>query len=96
MKKYDLEFDDGTTIGCSRFARGPTRIDNRRRYVSFFAVEDCFDFSIRGLPLRTRPLISSVPTIRFACPTRDPGVVAFAKGRLLVIETDDPEPAADP
>ncbi|HAQ56401.1 MAG TPA: thiamine diphosphokinase [Acholeplasmatales bacterium] len=88
MKKYDLVFEDGTNRMFT-LRKGTHTIDNRKRYISFFAVEDCFDLSIRGFRYDLDHYY--LGTDDSLCVSNEgSGIVTFSKGRLLVIEADDP------
>ncbi|MFA5006055.1 MAG: thiamine diphosphokinase [Candidatus Izemoplasmatales bacterium] len=90
MKRYDLSFEDGRTR-MYVLRKGVHRIANDRRYVSFFALEDCYRLSIKGFRYELDD--HYLATHESLCVSNEgAGEVAFSKGRLLVIETDDPEP----
>ncbi len=90
MKKYDLSFEDDNHRMFT-LRKGTHAIGNPKRYVSFFAIEDCYDLSIKGF--RYELDHHFLGTDDSLCVSNEgSGVVAFSKGRLLVIETDDPAP----
>jgi thiamine pyrophosphokinase len=90
MKKYDLVFIDGIRKAYV-LRKGVHRIDNIHKYVSFFALEDVYGLGIRGF--RYELSNHYLGTSDSLCVSNSgSGEVAFTKGRLLVIETDEPEP----
>ncbi len=89
LKKYDLTFRDERNK-LYVLKKGSHKIANFHRYVSFFAIEDCYNLSIKGFRYEiTNYYLSTSDSI---CVSNEgSGEVAFSKGKLLVIETDEPD-----
>ncbi len=87
LKRYDLKFVDNHNK-IFTLKKGTYHIDNTHHYISFFAIEDVFDFSIKGFKYELENYyLGSSDSI---CVSNEgSGDIAFSKGRLLVIETDD-------
>jgi len=89
MKKYDLTFVDDVRRAYV-LKKGVHAIANVRKYISFFAVEDVYGLTIRGFKYELSN--HYLGTSDSLCVSNaGSGEVAFTKGRLLVIETDEPE-----
>lgn len=89
MKRFDLSFEDDTRRAFV-LKPGVHRVFNRRKYVSFFALEDVYGLSLSGFRYELSGRF--LGTSDSLCVSNEgTGTVAFAKGRLLVIETDEPE-----
>lgn len=90
LKKYDLCFRDGHTVMYA-LRKGRHRIENFHRYVSFFAIEDAFDVTLEGFAYELDHYY--LGTDDSLCVSNGgSGEIAFSKGRILVIMTDDPFP----
>ncbi len=91
LKKYDLSFRDERNR-LYVLKKGSHRITNLHRYISFFAIEDVYNLSISGFRYEIDNYFLS--TSDSLCVSNEgSGEIAFSKGRLLVIETDEPEKA---
>lgn len=88
MKRYDLSFqDDKHHIYVLK--KGVHPIENYHRYISFFALEDCYNLSLKDFKFELNNYVLS--TSDSLCVSNEgSGVLEFSKGRLLVIESDDP------
>jgi len=87
LKKYDLKFIDNHTK-IFTLKKGTYHIDNTYHYISFFAINDVYDLTIKGFKyeLDNYYLVNSDSV----CVSNEgSGEISFTKGRLLVIETDD-------
>jgi thiamine pyrophosphokinase len=90
LKKYDLSFRDGHTVMFA-LRKGRHRIENFHRYISFFAIEDVFDLTLEGFDYELDHYY--LGTDDSLCVSNGgSGEIAFSKGRILVIMTDDPFP----
>jgi thiamine pyrophosphokinase len=87
MKRYKVSFrDDWHHVYV--LTKGRHQIQNYHKYISFFALEDCYDLSLEGFKYRLNQYLLS--TSDSLCVSNEgSGWVAFTKGRLLVIESDD-------
>lgn len=87
LKRYDLSFrDDNHHIYV--LAKGRYKIDNFHTYISFFALEDCFNLSLEGFKYELNNYFLS--TSDSLCVSNNgSGTVSFSKGRLMVIESKD-------
>jgi len=87
LKKYDLRFcDNRTTLYALK--KGKHHIENFHRYISFFAIEDCYNLSIKGFRYEVDNYYLS--TNDSLCVSNSgSGDIEFSKGRILVISTDD-------
>ena len=87
LKRYDLAFrDDNHHIYA--LAKGKHRIDNFHQYISFFALEDCYNLSLMGFQYELNNYLLSTSD-SLCVSNAGSGVVNFSKGRLLVIESED-------
>ncbi|PKL00125.1 MAG: thiamine diphosphokinase [Tenericutes bacterium HGW-Tenericutes-1] len=87
LKRYDLKFVDNHNK-IFTLKKGTYHIDNTHHYISFYAIEDVYNFSIKGFKYELENYyLNSSDSI---CVSNEgSGEIAFSKGRLLVIETDD-------
>lgn len=87
LKRYDLKFVDNHNK-IFTLKKGAYHIDNTHHYISFYAIEDVYNFSIKGFKYELENYyLNSSDSI---CVSNEgSGDIAFSKGRLLVIETDD-------
>lgn len=83
LKKFDMTLlDKHHKIFLLR--KGIHRIENTHDYVSFFAVEDVYDLTIKGFEYELdHYYLSSADSLCVS--NRGSGEVAFSKGRLLVV-----------
>jgi thiamine pyrophosphokinase len=87
LKKYDLCFRDNRTVMYA-LKKGRHHIENCHQYVSFFAIEDAFDFTIRGFRFELDRYFFG--TNDSLCVSNSgSGDVEFSKGRVLVILADE-------
>jgi len=87
LKKYDLSFRDNRTV-LYALKKGRHHVENFHRYVSFFAIEDTYDFSIRGFRFELDHYF--LGTNDSLCVSNSgSGDIEFSKGRVLVILADD-------
>jgi thiamine pyrophosphokinase len=87
LKRYSLSFrDDKHHIYV--LAKGRHKIDNFHSYISFFALEDCYNVSLKGFKYELNNYFLS--TSDSLCVSNSgSGSVSFSKGRLMVIESED-------
>ncbi|MFA5466234.1 MAG: thiamine diphosphokinase [Candidatus Izemoplasmatales bacterium] len=87
LKRYSLSYrDDKHHIYA--LAKGRHIIDNFHTYISFFALEDCYNLSLTGFKFELNNyFLSSSDSLCVS--NQGSGSVAFSKGRLMVIESDD-------
>ena len=87
LKRYDLKFVDNHNK-IFTLKKGVYHINNTHHYISFYAIEDVYNFSIKGFKYELENYyLNSSDSI---CVSNEgSGEIAFSKGRLLVIETDD-------
>lgn len=83
LKRFNLSFkDDKHHIYVLR--KGKYSIDNIYKYISFFALEDCYDVTLRGFKYELdQYLLSTSDSIGVS--NEGSGIVEFSKGRLLVV-----------
>lgn len=87
LKKYDVVFRDNRTV-MYPLRKGTHHIDNFHQYISFFAIEDCYNLSIKGFRFEvTNYYLSTNDSLCVS--NSGSGDVSFTKGRILVISTDD-------
>ncbi|MDD3842354.1 MAG: thiamine diphosphokinase [Candidatus Izemoplasmatales bacterium] len=87
LKKYDVKFCDNRTVMYA-LKKGKHHISNYHKYISFFAIEDCYNLSIRGFRYELDNYYLS--TNDSLCVSNSgSGIIEFSKGRILVISTDD-------
>lgn len=87
IKQYDLEFID-QHHRLFPLRKGKYTLHNHRTYISFFAIEDVYDLTIKGFEYELDGYFLS--TYDSLCVSnRGSGELAFSKGRLLVVMTDD-------
>lgn len=87
LKKYDVKFYDNHTK-IYALKKGNYQITNTHRYISFFAIDDVYDFSIVGFKYELNNYYLS--TSDSVCVSNEgSGTISFSKGRIIVVETDD-------
>lgn len=87
LKKYDVTFRDNRTK-LYTLRKGTHHIDNFHKYISFFAIEDCYNLSIKGFRFEVDNYYLS--TNDSLCVSNSgSGDISFSKGRILVICTDE-------
>lgn len=87
LKKYDVVFRDNRTV-MYPLRKGNHHIENFHRYISFFAIEDCYNLSIKGFRFEVTNYYLSTNDSLCVSNTGS-GDLSFSKGRILVISTDD-------
>lgn len=89
IEKYDFILkDDYHHIYMLR--KGKHEINNYKRYVSFFALEDVYSLTLKGFKYSLDSYYLS--TNDSLCVSNEgSGIVEFNKGRLLVVMSDDKE-----
>jgi thiamine pyrophosphokinase len=87
LKKYDLTMiDDHHRIWMLK--KGRHHIVNPHQYISFFALEDVYDLSIKGFDYELDQYYLAT-TDSLCVSNRGSGDLEFTKGRLLVVATSD-------
>jgi thiamine pyrophosphokinase len=87
LKKYDMTLTDKRHL-LFLLRKGTYRLDNSYDYVSFFAVEDVYDLTIKGFDYELdHYYLGSADSLCVS--NRGSGEVAFSKGRLLVVFSND-------
>ncbi len=87
LKRFDLSFRDNQHY-IYVLKKGKHHLDNYHRYISFFAVEDCYNLSLSGFKYTLNNYYLS--TSDSLCVSNEgSGEVEFSKGRLLVVTCDD-------
>jgi len=87
LKRYDLSFRDDTHH-IYVLTKGRHTIENFHSFISFFALEDCYNLSLKGFKYELNNYL--LQTIDSLCVSNSgSGSVSFSKGRLMVIESED-------
>lgn len=87
LKKYEMTLID-KRHKIELLRKGTHHVNNAYDYVSFFAVEDVYDLSIKGFDYELDHYY--LGTADSLCVSnRGSGDVAFSKGRLLVVHSND-------
>ena len=87
LKRYDLRFIDNHNRVFT-LKKGQYHLDNTHHYISFFAIEDVYDLSIKGFKYELDQYYLNASDS--VCVSNEgSGDITFSKGKLLVIETDD-------
>lgn len=87
IKKYQFSIKDNNHY-IYMLGKGKHQIDNYKKYISFFALEDCYNLSIRGFKFSVNNYYLS--TNDSLCVSNEgSGEIEFSKGKILVISTDD-------
>ncbi len=87
IKQYDLEFID-QHHRLFPLRKGKYTIHNHRSYISFFAIEDVYDLTMKGFEYELDGYFLSTHD-SLCVSNRGSGELEFSKGRLLVVMTDD-------
>jgi len=88
IKKYDFSMrDDQHHIYM--LSKGKHKINNYKKYISFFAIEDCYNLSIKGFKFSLNNYYLSTNDSLCVSNEGDTGEIEFSKGKILVISTDD-------
>ncbi len=87
IKKFDFTMkDDKHYIYMLR--KGKHKINNYKKYISFFAIEDCYNLSARGFKFPLNNYYLSIND-SLCVSNEGNGEVEFTKGKMLVICNDD-------
>lgn len=87
IKKYDFTMRDDSHY-IYMLKKGKHKINNYKKYISFFAMEDCYGLSIRGFKFEINNYYLS--TNDSLCVSNEgDGEIEFTKGKILVISSDD-------
>ena len=87
IKKYKFSMKDNEHY-IFMLSKGKHKINNYKRYISFFAIEDCYNLSIRGFKFPINNYYLS--TNDSLCVSNEgSGEIEFTKGKILVICSDD-------
>ncbi len=88
LKRFDLTFKDNQHY-IYTLRKGKHKIENYHRYISFFALEDVYNLSLKGFKYELNSYYLS--TSDSLCVSNEgSGELEFSKGKLLVISSDDP------
>ncbi len=87
IKKYDFSMrDDYHHIYM--LGKGKHKVNNYKKYISFFAIEDCYNLSVRGFKFSLDNYYLS--TNDSLCVSNEgSGEIEFSKGKILVISSDE-------
>ncbi len=87
IKKYKFSMKDDEHY-IYMLSKGKHKINNYRKYISFFAVEDCYNLSIKGFKFSVNNYYLS--TNDSLCVSNEgSGEIEFTKGKILVICSND-------
>ncbi len=87
IKKYNFSIRDDSHY-IYMLSKGTHTINNYKKYISFFAVEDVYNLSVKGFKFPLNNYYLS--TNDSLCVSNEgSGVVEFTKGKILVISCDD-------
>lgn len=87
LKRFDLSFRDDLHY-IYTLHKGLHHIDNYHRFISFFAIEDCYNLSLKGFKFELNNYYLS--TSDSLCVSNEgSGEVEFSKGKLLIVTSDD-------
>ena len=87
ISKYNFSMRDDNHI-IYLLSKGKHLINNYKKYVSFFAFEDVYGFTLRGFKFNLDSYYLS--TNDSLCVSNEgSGQIEFTKGKLLVIMSDD-------
>ncbi len=87
IKKYNFTMRDNKHY-IYMLKKGKHKINNYKKYISFFAIEDCYNLSIRGFKFSLNNYYLS--TNDSLCVSNEgEGEIEFSKGKILVISTND-------
>ncbi|MDD3113092.1 MAG: thiamine diphosphokinase [Candidatus Izemoplasmatales bacterium] len=90
LKRYELSFrDDNHWIFVLKKGKHP--IQHFHRYISFFALEDCYNLSLQGFKYELNNYFLGISD-SLCVSNEGSGTVDFSKGRLLVVTSDDVNP----
>ncbi|MBU1144838.1 MAG: thiamine diphosphokinase [Firmicutes bacterium] len=87
LKRYNITLKDDHHY-ISVLKKGKHSIENYHHFISFFALEDCYNLSLKDFKFEIDNYYLS--TSDSLCVSNEgSGIVEFSKGRLLVISSDD-------
>ena len=87
IKKYNFTMKDNHHY-IFMLSKGKHKINNYKKYISFFAIEDCYNLSIKGFKFTVNNYYLN--TNDSLCVSNEgSGEIEFSKGKLLVISSDD-------
>ncbi len=87
IKKYQFSMRDDKHV-IYMLGKGKHHISNYKKYISFFAIEDVYNLSLRGFKYAVNNYYLS--TNDSLCVSNEgDGEIEFTKGKILVISTDD-------
>jgi thiamine pyrophosphokinase len=87
IKKYSFTMRDDSHY-IYMLSKGKHKINNYKKYISFFAIEDCYNLSIRGFKFSLNNYYLS--TNDSLCVSNEGnGEIEFSKGKILVISSND-------
>ena len=87
IKKYHFSMKDDEHY-IYMLSKGKHKINNYRKYISFFAIEDCYNLSIKGFKFSINNYYLS--TNDSLCVSNEgSGEIEFSKGKILVICSND-------
>lgn len=87
VKRYDITFKDNFHH-IYVLPKGKHQIHNYHKYISFFALEDCYELSLQGFKYDLNHYYLS--TSDSLCVSNEGnGTVSFSKGKLLVVSAED-------
>lgn len=83
LKRYLVSFrDDHHMVYVLR--KGIHPIENYYKYISFFAIEDCYELNIKGFSYELDDYFLSTSD-SICVSNQGSGIVEFSKGRLMVV-----------
>ncbi len=88
IKKYNFSMRDDRHY-IYMLSKGKHIVNNYRKYISFFAIEDCFNLSIRGFKFSLNNYYLSINDSLCVSNEGESGEIEFSKGKILVLSTDD-------
>ncbi len=88
IKKYNFSMRDDRHF-IYMLSKGKHIVNNYRKYISFFAIEDCFNLSIRGFKFSLNNYYLSINDSLCVSNEGESGEIEFSKGKILVLSTDD-------
>ncbi|MCK5764166.1 MAG: thiamine diphosphokinase [Clostridiales bacterium] len=87
IKKYNFSIRDDLHF-IYMLSKGKHIVNNYKKYISFFAIEDCYNLSIKGFKFQVNNYYLS--TNDSLCVSNEGnGEIDFSKGKILVICSDD-------
>lgn len=88
IKKYDFSMRDDKHY-IYMLGKGRHKINNYKKYISFFAIEDCYNLSIKGFKFSLNNYYLSTNDSLCVSNEGESGEIEFTKGKILVISTAD-------